>query len=59
VKGVIPLPTEMIRSNYMEPEAEILVHGGNIVEASSPQQKIPQRRGRPRMNKEVGETQVS
>jgi hypothetical protein len=59
VKGVIPLPTETIRSNRMEPEAERLVQGGKTVEVSSPQQKIPQRRGRPRKNKEVEEAQVS
>jgi hypothetical protein len=54
-KGVIPLPIETIRSNCVEPEAERLAQGGKIVEASSPQQKIHQRRGRPKKNKEVGE----
>jgi hypothetical protein len=39
VKGVIPLPTEMIRSNHVEPEVERLAQGGKTVEAPSPQQK--------------------
>jgi hypothetical protein len=58
-KGVIPLPTETIRSNRAEPEAERLVQGGKTVEAPSPQQQIPRRRGRPRKNKEVEEARVS
>jgi hypothetical protein len=39
----------------MELEADRLVQGGNTVEVSSPQQQIPQRRGRPRKNKEAKE----
>jgi hypothetical protein len=58
-KGVIPLPTETIRSNCAKLEAERLAQGGRIVEASFPQQQIPQRRGRPRKNKEVEEARVS
>jgi hypothetical protein len=43
----------------MEPEGRRLEQGGKMVEAPSPQQKIPQRRGIPRKNKEVGEARFS
>jgi hypothetical protein len=59
VKGVIPLPTEKTRSNHAEPEAEGFAQEGKTVEAPSPQQQMPRRRGRPRKNKEVVEARFS
>jgi hypothetical protein len=43
-KGVIPLPTETIKSNRVELEVEGLAQGGKTVEAPYPQQQIPWRR---------------
>jgi hypothetical protein len=51
------------RERHITPCTELGVEGtaqeGRIVEALSPQQHIPRRRGRPRKNKEVGETRIS
>jgi hypothetical protein len=57
-KGDFPLPTERVTSHRAEAEAGRVAEEGKTLEALSPQQSIPQRRGRPRKNKEVGETQV-
>jgi hypothetical protein len=45
-------------SHHSEPGVEEVAQEGKTLEALSPQQQIPQRRGRPRKNKEAGETQV-
>jgi hypothetical protein len=37
MERIIPLPTEAIRSNHMEPEMERLVQGGKKVEVLPPQ----------------------
>jgi hypothetical protein len=57
-KGVFPLPAETMISHHAEPGVEGPAQEGNILEALSPQQQIPQRRGRPKKNKEVGETRI-
>jgi hypothetical protein len=55
-KGVFPLPVETMISHRVEPRVEGPAQEGRILEAMSPQQQIPQRRGKPKKNKEVGET---
>jgi hypothetical protein len=57
-KGDFPLPVERVTSHRAEAETGRVAEEGKTLEALSPQQSIPQRRGRPRKNKEVGETQV-
>jgi hypothetical protein len=45
-------------SHHVEPRVEGPAQEGRIVEALSPQQQIPRRRGRPKKNKEAGETRI-
>jgi hypothetical protein len=58
-KGIFPLPTGTTTSHRTELGVEGTAQEGRTVEALSPQQQIPQRRGRPRKNKEAGETRIS
>jgi hypothetical protein len=51
-KGDSPLPTGKVTSHHAEEEE------GKTLEALSPQQSIPRKRGRPRKNKETGESQA-
>jgi hypothetical protein len=57
-KGVSPLHVGTTTSYRAEPRMEGPAQEGRIVEAMSLQQKIPQRRGGPKKNKEVGETRI-
>jgi hypothetical protein len=57
-KGDFPLPAERVISHRVEAGVEEAVQEGKMLEALSPQQKIPWRRGRPKKNKEAGETRV-
>jgi hypothetical protein len=57
-KGDFPLPVETMISHRAEAGVEEVAQEGRTLEALSPQQQIPQRRGRPRKNKEAGETRV-
>jgi hypothetical protein len=52
------LRVEMMISHRAKAEVEEVVSEGRTLEDMPPQQQIPQRRGRPRKNKEAGETQV-
>jgi hypothetical protein len=58
-REIFPLPTGKTTSHRAELGVEGTAQEGRTVEVLSPQQQIPQRRGRPRKNKEVGETQIS
>jgi hypothetical protein len=55
VKRAIILPTEKTRSNHAESEMKGFTQERNIVGAPYPQQKMPQKRGRLRKNKETME----
>jgi hypothetical protein len=57
-KGDFPLPAERVISHRAEAGVEEAAQEGKTLEALSPQQQIPRRRGRPRKNKEAGETRV-
>jgi hypothetical protein len=58
-KGFSLLIMEARISHRSEPGVEDATHQeGNMLEGLSPQQQMPGRRGNPRKNKEVGETQV-
>jgi hypothetical protein len=57
-KGDFPLHAEKVISHHAEVGVEEGVQEGKMLESMSPQQKIPQRRGRPKKNKEAGETRV-
>jgi hypothetical protein len=48
----------MMVSPYGEAKVEEVTLGGRMLEAMPPQQQIPQRRGRPRKNKEACENQI-
>jgi hypothetical protein len=52
-KGDSDLCTEMMVSPHVKVEVEEVMSEGHRLEATLPQQQIPQRRGRPRKNKEV------
>jgi hypothetical protein len=57
-QGDSDLRMEMMVSPYVEAEAKEFTLGGRTLEAMPPQQQIPQRRGRPRKNKEACENQI-
>jgi hypothetical protein len=57
-KGDFPLRAERVISHHAEVVLEEAAQKERTSEALSPQQKIPQRRGRPKKNKEAGETLV-
>jgi hypothetical protein len=57
-KGDFPLPAERVTSHHAEAEAGRDMEEGGTLEALSPQHPIPQRRVRPRKNKEVRATRV-
>jgi hypothetical protein len=57
-KGDSPLLAEKVTSHHAEAEIGRTVEEGKTLEATSPQQSIPRKRGRPRKNKETGEAQV-
>jgi hypothetical protein len=59
VKGTILLPAEKTRSIRGKYEMEGFTQEGKTVRAPSPQQQMPQRRGRPRKNQEIMEAQIS
>jgi hypothetical protein len=48
----------MMVSPHVEVEVEEVTLEGQTLEATPPQQQIPQRRGRPRKNKEAWENQI-
>jgi hypothetical protein len=57
-KGDFPLPAEAIKSHRAKAGVKEVAQEGRTLESMSPQQQMPQRRGKPRKNKEVGETRV-
>jgi hypothetical protein len=57
-KGGSYLCVEMMISHRAKAEVEEVVLEGRTLEDMPPQQQIPRRRGRPRKNKEAGETQI-
>jgi hypothetical protein len=57
-KGYFSLPVERVISHHAEARVEEASDEGKTLEALSPQQKISRRRGRPRKNKEAGESRV-
>jgi hypothetical protein len=56
-KGYPPLPTGEASSHSVKEKIEGVVEKGKTMEFSSPQQPMPQKRGRPRKNREPGEAQ--
>jgi hypothetical protein len=58
-REIFPSPTGMTKSHLSGLGMEETTQEGRTVETLSPQQWIPQRRGRPRKNKEVVETKLS
>jgi hypothetical protein len=58
-REIFPSPTGTTTSHRSGLGKEETAQEGRMVEALSPQQRIPQRRGRPRKNKEVVETKLS
>jgi hypothetical protein len=57
-KGEPPLHTGKKTSHIAEEKIGRAAEKGNTLEALSPQQSIPQKRGRPRKNRETGEVQA-
>jgi hypothetical protein len=57
-KGDPPLPMGKATSHSAEAEIERAAEKGKTVEALSPQQPIPRKRGRPRKNRETREAQA-
>jgi hypothetical protein len=57
-KGDLFIPAERVTPCHAEAKAGRAAEEGRTLETLSPQQQIPQRRGRPRKNKEAGGTQV-
>jgi hypothetical protein len=55
-KGDLPPLAKRVISHHTEAEVREAVQEGKTLEDLSPQQKIPWRRGRPKKNKEAGET---
>jgi hypothetical protein len=58
-KGVFPSPMGTTTSHHAKFGVEGTAQEGRTTEAPFPQQHIPQRRGRPRKNKEAEEIQIS
>ena len=57
-KGDSPLLAGKVTSQRTEAEIRRTTEEGKTLAATSPQQSIPRKRGRPRKNKETGEAQV-
>jgi len=57
-KGYFPLPAEAIKSHRAKAGVKEVAQEGRTLESMSPQQQMPRIRGKPRKNKEVGETRV-
>jgi hypothetical protein len=53
-KGYFPPPVERVTTHHVEARAGNYAQEGRTLEALSPQQKIPQRRGRPGKTRNLG-----